>query len=483
LGKSTQLETVNKFPAPIYLETVLGRNFADAQKYFLEDLIEIKVAHTVMLAESGIIPKADSVCIIAALRAIDVAQVRAFKYDGSCEDLYFYLESLVVKQVGEEVGGKMRVARSRNDVDMTLYRMGLRRELLATLEALGELRRAVIDLASQHRHTVMPAHTHTQPAQPTTLAHYLAAAAEFMARDAKRLLAAYETVNRSPMGACAITTTGFPIRRELTAQLLGFDGVVENSYGAIAAADYLTNSCATLSVAMISVGRFVQDLLLWSTQEFGYLRLPESFVQISSIMPQKRNPVALEHARVLSSRASMESLAVLQSIHNTPFGDINDTEDDMQPLVYTAFDNARRALRLLAGLLAGVEVDVAKLRDRAGRNFLTVTELADTLVREAGLTFGKAHEIVSRGVKNSRDEEELLQTILAEKLLDEATLRRALDPVNFVAIRGIVGGPAPEETARALQEAEQQLQGDLLQSASLRGKLDAAHRRLNSSVQ
>src|SRR5258708_5266046 len=174
-----------------------------------------------MLAESGIIPQADAAGIIAALRAIDTAQVRAFKYDGRCEDLYFYLESLVVTQVGEEIGGKMRVARSRNDVDMTLYRMGLRRELLATLDALAVLRQAVIDLASAHRHTVMPAHTHTQPAQPPTRAHYLAAAAEFMARDAARLLAAYDTVNRSPMGACAITTTGFPIRRERTAELLG----------------------------------------------------------------------------------------------------------------------------------------------------------------------------------------------------------------------------------------------------------------------
>jgi argininosuccinate lyase len=466
------------FPAPIYLETVLARNFEDAQRFFLEDLLAIKIAHTVMLSESGIIPPADAARIIAALRAIDTAQVRAFRYDGSCEDLYFYLENLVIAQVGADIGGKMRVARSRNDVDLTLYRMSLRRRLVESLEALNALRSAVLELAAQHRHTVMPAHTHTQPAQPTTLAHYLLAAAEFLARDAARLSAAYDNVNRSPMGACAITTTGFPIRRARTAELLGFDGLVENSYGAIAACDYFTASCAALSVTMINVGRFLQDLLLWSTQEFGFIRLPDAFVQCSSIMPQKRNPVALEHCRILASRAHNEAIAAMQSAHNTPFGDIVDTEDDLQPLIYQALENAGRVLRLLAGVLPGVQVDAARLRDRAGQNFLTVTELADTLVREAGLSFGKAHEIVHRGVQQSRNEEELLQAVLKEGLLDEATLRRSLDPVNFVAIRGIVGGPAPEETARALHAAKEQLVADAARIAGMREHLAQAGAKL-----
>ncbi len=472
----------DKFPAKDYLETVLRPNFKDAQKYFLEDLLEIKVAHTVMLAASGIIAKTDAARLTKSLRSIDTASVRKFEYDGSFEDLYFYLERLVVQQCGEELGGKMRVARSRNDVDMALYRMSLRRELLAQLEANGRLRAAILDFASRHHHTVMPAHTHTQPAQPTTLAHYLLAAAEFLERDAARLRAAYDTVNSSPLGACAITTTGFPIRRELTAELLGFDRLVENSYGAIAAADYLIGACATLAVAAISLGRLLQDLLLWSTQEFGYIRLSDAYVQISSIMPQKRNPVALEHARVLASRASTEAMAVLQSIHNTPFGDIVDTEDDIQPLVFTAFEDMRRSVRLLTGVLGGITVDVERLRQLAGRNFLTVTEMADTLVREAGLSFGKAHEIVHKAVRKSRDEEELLGHLAAEKILDEAKLRRALDPVNFVAVRRIVGGPAPEETTRALAAARARLQSDEASLAGARSRLDAARTRLEKEV-
>jgi argininosuccinate lyase len=243
--------------------------------------------------------------------------------------------------------------------------------------------------------------------------------------------------------------------------LLGFDGLSENSYGAIGAIDYLTESCAALSVAMINLGRFVQDLLLWSMREFGYLRLSDAFVQISSIMPQKRNPVAIEHVRIMASLALNEAISVMQSVHNTPFGDIVDSEDDLQPAAFHAFDHARRALTLLAAVLADVEVDVDLLRERAGQNFITVTEVADTLVREAGLPFAKAHEIVHRAVRVARDEEGLVKAIAAEGLLDEATLRRAVDPVRFVAIRGIIGGPAAEETARAIEAAQSCLAADI----------------------
>ena len=473
----------NKFPAPDYLDTVLKRNFEDAQKYFLEDLLAIKTAHTVMLAEAGIISREDGKRLVQALSAIEPAKVREFRYDGSFEDLYFYLEHLVIEQVGEELGGKMRVARSRNDVDLALFRMSLRRELIALLQAQQGLREALLDLAARHHETVMPAHTHTQPAQPTTLAHYLLAAAEFLERDAARIQAAYHGVNRSPMGACAITTTGFPIRRDLTSTLLGFEGLVENSYGAIGAVDYLAGACSALAVAMLSLGRFLQDLLLWSTQEFGYLRLPDAYVQISSIMPQKRNPVALEHARVLSSRAFSEAQAVLQTVHNTPFGDIVDCEDDLQPLVYMAFDDARRAVRLLAGVLGGIEVDCARLRKLAGEKFLTVTELADTLVREAGLPFGKAHEIVQQAVRATRSEEEMIAHLLKAGLpLDEASLRRALDPVHFVAIRGIRGGPAPEETRRAMAGSRDRLAESAAWLAAARERLAGAQNKLRGAT-
>src|SRR5579864_7339822 len=293
----------------------------------------------------------------------------------------------------------MHTARSRNDIAITLYRMTLRRELLALATAVVDVRAVALDLAARNIETIMPAHTHTQPAQPTTLAHYLLGVAEFLARDYWRIQAAFTRVNLNPLGACAITTTGFSIDRQITTQLLGFEGLAENSYGAIAAIDYITESAAVVAVAMVSLGKLIQDLLLWSTREFGFLRLSGGFVQTSSIMPQKRNPVALEHVRILASRALGEAQAVLGCAHNTPFGDVNDSEDDLQPLVFTMFADARRALRLLAGALGTAQVDTAVMADRARRDFLTVTELADTLVRREGLSFRDAHALVAEAVR------------------------------------------------------------------------------------
>ena len=261
------------------------------------------------------------------------------------------------------------------------------------------------------------------------------------------------------MGAAAITTSGFPIDRNLTARLLGFDGIAENSYGAIAAIDYITETAAAIAVAMINIGKLVQDLLLWSTREFGYLRLADAFVQSSSIMPQKRNPVALEHVRILSSRALGEAQAVLTCAHNTPFGDVNDSEDDLQPLVFTMFADARRALRLLAGALGTAQVDTALMADRARRDFLTVTELADTLVRREGLSFREAHALVGEAVRacGTRDDPAALAETLQESRpglqLTRQEIERCLDPEYFIQIRTVTGGPASEQTTAALDRA------------------------------
>jgi argininosuccinate lyase len=272
-------------------------------------------------------------------------------------------------------------------------------------------------------------------------------------------MAAFADVNRSPMGACAITTTGFPIDRDYVADRLGFEGLAENSYGAIAAIDYATASAVAVAVLMVNLGKAVQDLLLWSTREFGYIRLSEGYVQTSSIMPQKRNPVALEHTRILASRALGEAQAVLTCAHNTPFGDINDSEDDLQPLIFTAFADAVRALRLYAGAVAGIEVDAPMLRRRAARDYLTVTELADTLVRLTGRPFRDAHHMVAEAVKVCGDNDDRMVAALLEahpELAEHrAALERAVDPQNFVAIRTIPGGPAPSEVQRQMAIAQE----------------------------
>jgi argininosuccinate lyase len=471
-----------RFPSPLYAETVLAPNFEDAQRNFLDPLLEIHFAHTRMLARQGILTGSEERALLDALGRLDRSQIASAHYDGSCEDLFFFIENLLEQSCGP-LAGKMHTARSRNDIAITLYRMTLRRELLELARVVGEVSLAVLDLAARHVNTIMPAHTHTQPAQPTTLAHYLLAVSEFLARDAARIRAAFGRVNRSPMGACAITTTGFAIDREMTAELLGFEGLAENSYGAIASIDYVTESAASVAVAMVNSGKLVQDLLLWSTREFAFLRLSDAFVQSSSIMPQKRNPVALEHARILASRALGEAQAVLTCAHNTPFGDINDSEDDLQPLVFTMFADASRSLRLLAGILRTAEVDRDRLASRAAADFMTVTELADTLVRQASLSFREAHTLVSSAVKTAGadDSPRAITTALRAQNpslpLSADEIERSLDPVNFVKVRRIIGGPAPEVVSEALSRARTEHASLAQWILATQKKLDEARRR------
>jgi argininosuccinate lyase len=448
----------DSFPAPVYAETVLAHNFEDAKRRYCRELIRIHQAHTRMLAKQSILTPEEARILLAAIESLDRERIAAARYDGSCEDLFFYVEKMLEEAAGP-LAGKIHTARSRNDIAITLYRMTLRRELLTLVRALADLRGVLLELAEGHRETIMPAHTHTQPAQPTTLAHYLLAAIEFLGRDIARLQAAFARVNVSPMGAAAITTSGFPIDRHETARLLGFEGLAENSYGAIAAIDYLTETASAVAVAMVNLGKFTQDLLLWSSREFGFLRLSDGYVQCSSIMPQKRNPVALEHTRVLASRALGEAQAVLMCAHNTPFGDINDSEDDLQPLVFTMFADALRAARLLTGAIGSAHVDRARLAQRAGADFLTVTELADTLVRREGLSFRAAHGIVADAVASAAEQDGALAIARAVKdrhpsvALTTEEIVHALDPVHFVQIRNAVGGPAPERTAEAIEDA------------------------------
>src|SRR5581483_824220 len=198
------------FPAPVYADTVLAVNFSDAQRYLLDALLEIHYAHLLMLTQQGIVPQNVARCCLNGLDKLDRAAVAAARYDGRCEDLFFYVEQELERLCGADNAGRIHTARSRNDVGITQYRMRLRREVLELVRGLDAVRGTLLGLARQHVSTLMPGYTHTQPAQPTTLAHYLLAAIELLGRDTQRCRAAFATVNRSPMGACAITTTGFP---------------------------------------------------------------------------------------------------------------------------------------------------------------------------------------------------------------------------------------------------------------------------------
>ena len=486
LGKSRYTPVVGF--APEYISCVLNDNYEDAKTFFLAPLLAIHHAHLVMLADRGIVTAADAHALRVALDAVPQEDVRKSTFDGSCEDLFFYVERLIVNACGDDTAGRLHVARSRNDIDMTMYRMRQREFILALLGASFELRRSLVETADHHRHTIIAAHTHTQRAQPTTVAHYLLAVIEQLERDAPRLTAAYERTNCCPLGSCAITGTGFPIDRQLTCDLLGFLAPTGNTYGSIATVDYLLESVSATAVLLTGLGRFVQDLLLWSTAEFDYVRFGDGFVQSSSIMPQKRNPVAIEHARAIASKALGQALAVSTSVHNTPFGDIVDTEDDLQPLVFSMFRDATRAVKLVAAALATAQFDPASLEARAAAGWTTLTELADTLVRDHALPFRKAHQIAT-GLMAARNANGRapLSALLADvsgKVLGaplryaDEVLATILSPRHFVAVRTTPGGPAPEETAHAIAESRVRLDADRGSWRRAADALTAAERML-----
>jgi len=474
--------------APEYVTYVLNENFEDAKELFLAPLMAIHYAHLVMLAAQRIVSADDARTIRAALDGVSQEEVKRAVYDGTFEDLFFYIDRLVTNACGDDVAGRLHTARSRNDIDMTMYRMRLREFVLGLTTATFELRRALLDLADRHAETIFAAHTHTQRAQPTTIAHYLLAVVEQLERDAVRLRGAYDRTNRNPLGACAITGTGFPIDRGLTSELLGFCGPTGNTYGSIATVDYLLEAASAAAVLLTGLGRFVQDLLLWCTAEFDYLRLGDGYVQSSSIMPQKRNPVALEHARIIGSKALGQTLAIVLAVHNTPFGDVVDTEDDLQPLVFAAFRDASRAVRLVAAAMRSARFNAQKLEAGAAAGWTTLTELADTLVRDHDVPFKIAHAIASR-VRTARDRDAAasLSELIADASADltgrrltysDEELRRILSPRHFVDVRRTPGGPAPETVRRAAAASRELLDRDEQWWTQATDALAAAERSL-----
>ncbi|HEX6215402.1 MAG TPA: lyase family protein, partial [Vicinamibacterales bacterium] len=262
--------------------------------------------------------------------------------------------------------------------------------------------------------------------------------------------------------------------------------------GSIATVDYLLESVSATSVLIVGLGRVIQDLLLWCTMEFGYLRLSDGFVQGSSIMPQKRNPVALEHARAIASKAVGQAQAIIITVHNTPFGDIVDTEDDLQPLVASMFRDATRTVTLVGAAMRLADFNVDKLAERAGEGGTTLTELADTLVRDQGLPFRSAHAIAALLLKaRTEDPSSPLSSALAQASKEtlgraleytEADLQRIMSPKHFVEVRKTHGGPAPAETERAIAESARLMQRDRDAWAARRARLNQAETLLTAKA-
>ncbi|MEM8849434.1 MAG: argininosuccinate lyase [Pseudomonadota bacterium] len=482
------------FPDPTYRDTVLAPLFEGVKNHFADHMDAINRAHLVMLVETGILSAADGKAILEALNAIAAeTDLDALTYTGEHEDWFFLVEAELKSRLGD-LGGALHTARSRNDMDHTMFKMALRMRADDTMGRLLRLAAALHVKARQERDTLIVAYTHGQPAQPSTFGHYLCAVLEVLLADAKRLDAAIGHLDVCPMGAAAITTSGFPIDRARMADLLGFTAPKRNSYGCIASVDYITGLYSALKLPMIHLGRVVQDMAFWSAFEIGQLHVPRSLVQISSIMPQKRNPVPIEHLRHLASVAAGRCDAMVNTMHNTPFTDMNDSEGEVQQAGYGAFDHANRVLDLLTAFLPACSINAVRVAANTDAACITITELADTLVRDEALSFRQAHEIaadtakaviaenVSLGAGYATFAKAFAKTTGQETVLTEAAFTEAVDARTFVNRRDRIGGPAPTAMDDALASYAQDIQAAKTALADRWAHRDAASARLATAL-
>jgi argininosuccinate lyase len=431
-----------------YRERVLEPDYAFASKHLKDHLLDALTAHVRTVAA---LPLAqDRSATFAALEAAlaDVRTQATPLYEPTVPDLYFALQHAVARSAGEEALGWLRLGLSRNDLDMTVYKLRAREITVATLRALLAVQDALLDQAEAHLESVMVAYTHHQPGQPTTVAHYLAAVASVVERDASRVLQAFERLDRSPMGAAALAGSSYGLDRARTARLLGFAGPVESTYDAVASSDWQVDVANAAVSVSITMSRLVCDLVAWSSQ--GLLRVGDTLTQGSSIMPQKRNPVALEHARTRFSRALGAAQMIVLSSHNIPFGDLNDFGPDVQGALQTLHLQLSGGLVLVHACVAESTFDTVALARTLERTDTTATELADELVRITGRPFQDAHRWVaalvaamaSEGRPFCQAEPADLIAVGGPSVSPDA-LRDALSPHAFVARRTGLGGPAP----------------------------------------
>ncbi|MRX32192.1 argininosuccinate lyase [Aminobacter sp. MDW-2] len=459
-----RLSDKSVFPDPVYKETVLRPLFDGAKTHHVDGFRAIDRAHLVMLTETGILDAKQASAIAGALEAIDrEVDPEKLVYAGEVEDFFFLIEKELKARLGADVAGRLHTSRSRNDIDHTLFKLGLKQRIDALMVKARHLLAAMIDAAEREKATLIVAYTHGQPAQPSTFGHYLSAAIEVLLRDIERFEEARKIVDLSPMGAAAITTSGFPIDRQRVADLLGFAAPLRNSYSCIAASDYITSTYSAIELMFLHLGRLIQDFQFWTSFEVGQVYVPNAFVQISSIMPQKRNPVPIEHMRLLASQTMGRARTVLGVIHNTPFTDMNDSEGETQSMGYEAFTAASRVLDLLAAFVGAIRIDPERVAENIRRSCITITELADSLVRIEGLSFREAHEIaatvakavVAAGGGLAKDGyapflEAFRHSTGREPSFGRDKFEEIVSPEHFVAVRDRFGGPAPAAMAEAI---------------------------------
>jgi len=414
-------------------------------------------AHVWMLGRQGIITEEEAVQIDQGLAEVaDEIASGQMKFDPALEDIHMHVESRLKEKIGE-VAGKLHTARSRNDQVATDFRIWVRDALDVLDILLAHVQKALLEKAEAYAETIMPGFTHLQTAQPVTFGHHLMAYVEMFGRDRSRAADARARLNECPLGAAALAGTSFPIDRENTAHALYFDSPTRNSLDSVSDRDFALEYLSVASICAMHLSRLGEELVIWSSAQFGFVRLPDSFTTGSSIMPQKKNPDAAELIRGKAGRIIGDMVALFTTMKGLALAYNKDMQEDKEP-VFDAYDHLLLSLRATAGMIGGMVANADAMRQAAAQGFSTATDLADWLVRTLGMPFRDAHHVTGAIVKLAESqgvdisELSLEQMRSVEKGITEGVFS-VLTVEHSVASRTSYGGTAPQRVKEAISEA------------------------------
>ncbi len=431
------------------------------QRLYRQD-IQGSIAHASMLAKIGVLTEAECEAIQSGLLAIqDDIEAGRFEWAIEREDVHMNIEAALTARIGD-VGKKLHTGRSRNDQVATDIRLYLREAIDAIQSELHRLQTGLVELARREYATIMPGYTHLQTAQPVTFGHHMLAWNEMLVRDAGRLADCQRRLNQCPLGAAALAGTSFPIDRELTSQLLGFAQPASNSLDAVSDRDFAIEFAAAASVLMTHLSRFSEELVLWTSSHFDFVRLADRFCTGSSIMPQKKNPDVPELVRGKCARVTGNLTSLLVLMRSQPLAYNKDNQEDKEPL-FDTIDTLLDCLKAYADLVPTIEPNAGQMRRAAAQGYSTATDLADYLVRK-NLPFRDAHEVVGQAVSLAIAEQVDLSELSLAQLqsfspLIDADVFEVLTLEGSVAARNHLGGTAPQQVLAAAERAAATLAG------------------------
>ena len=439
---------------PAAIMEAINASISFDRKLYAQD-IRGSLAHSAMLAKTGIISAADQEKIAQGLntilREIEEGQ---FEFSARLEDIHMNIEARLAELIGP-TAGRLHTARSRNDQVAVDFRLWVKDELLRVAQALKDLMAAFLDRAEEHAATVMPGFTHLQTAQPVTFGHHCMSYVEMFSRDLSRVRDAIRRMDESPLGAAALAGTGFPIDRHMTARTLGFREPTRNSLDSVSDRDYALEFLAIAAICGTHLSRLAEEIVVWSTPQFGFIRLSDSFSTGSSIMPQKKNPDAAELVRAKTGRVNGHLIGLLTVMKGLPLAYSKDMQEDKEA-VFDAAETLDLMLAAMTGMVRDLTVNVAAMKKAAGAGYSIATDLADWLVRELGLPFREAHHITGRAVALAEQKKVGLEKLSLEDLQSvhpgiTAGVFSVLSVQKSVASRKSFGGTAPAQVRRQLR--------------------------------